>query len=262
MFERPPLPEALARRLQEVSELSAELLDCDSNNFESSSSVGDFGGDGEYEDSFAELGDAYFSKTLTLPLLEVTRVVEATFEMFLDDLCERYGFDGKRFRTFLVRRVATMDASRFDPEQWVARYCRFEALRRPGKVCYFVIDDTDDDDPFRGWLLKRGRINRAWKRRFFWLQGTSLKYALDQDAPPRGSLELRRTSTVVEAFHDDGSRRVDLGFALHARRRTCYLKSQDAWQQRAWVAILRCTINYVPSPDDLDDESSNRGGSS
>ena len=193
-----------------------------------------------------ETDDSSFSEdTLSptkCPLEEITGFVETIFDMFLGELCTLYGLDGKRFRNFLVRRVSMEKNEAFDPEAWIAKYCRFEALRRPGKICFFVLNDNDT---YQGYLLKKGRINRAWKRRFFWLDGHFFQYAVDDTKTARGSIDLRE-SRVIEALHSDGTRRLNHGFALHSKSRILYLKSLDVWQQRAWVAILRCAINYFP----------------
>ena len=191
--------------------------------------------------SFSELGASCHSNKRK----HREEVVDATIDMFLEELCEVYCLERERFRNFLLRATSeeAENESFFDPEQWVARYCRHEARRCPPSVCFFVSDTA-----FKGWLLKKGRINRSWKRRFFWLDGNQLKYAVDDHSKePRGFVELLPRSSVAEVFDNNDTRRVDLGFAIKANNfRTCYLRAQDPWHQRAWVAILRCTINCVP----------------
>lgn len=183
--------------------------------------------------------------TSVFPLLEAVRFVDATFAMFLDELCVAYDLDSNRFRAFLIQRVQSARSSEvkqhFDPEEWIARYCIYEAAKLTGSM------KADDDEFGRGWLFKKGRINRSWRRRYFWLDGCCLGYAEAPDCPPRGELQLCDACSVVEAFRpSDGSRRIDLGFVLHTPHRRFHIRARDAWCHKKWVAAIRCSINRAP----------------
>lgn len=184
--------------------------------------------------------------TSVFPLLEAVRVVDATFTMFLDELCVAYDLDSDRFRTFLVKRVQSARLSEvnqhFDPEEWIARYCSYEAAKLSGSA------NADDGDFGRGWLFKKGRINRSWRRRYFWLDGCCLRYAEAPDCPPRGELRLCDACSVIEAIKPlDGSRRVDIGFVLRTPHRRLYIRARDTWCHKIWVAVIRCSINRAPT---------------
>ncbi|KAJ1458539.1 hypothetical protein M885DRAFT_513035 [Pelagophyceae sp. CCMP2097] len=184
------------------------------------------------------------------PLLDVVRLVDATFEMFFEDLCAVYDIDALRFRAYLVRRFsaalhakAAADPDDFIPEEWIAKYCRHEARRsQTSEAWAFGAAFFDDDESkgsgaareFKGWLFKRGgQILQAWTRRLFVLEGRVLRYAAGEAEPPK-ELALCGACSVVEAAE---------GFSVHTPKRTLYLRGADEWHQKAWVAMLRSAVN-------------------
>jgi len=211
----------------------------------------------------AQFRNLKFPTPSKFPLLAVTRFVDATLDMFCADLCRAYDLDVQRFRAYLVKKVTSNSVtSIFDAEEWIAKYCHQESLRllrkSQNRQCFFV-KSPDSPDLFQGWLLKRGWINRSWKRRFIRLENTVMIYATDSTSPPRGSLRLSSKCSVAEAVDDEGARCYDIGFILKTESRAYYFRVFDPWQQKAWVAAFRCAINRRNSDDEDNDFPSAAG---
>lgn len=91
----------------------------------------------------------------------------------------------------------------------------------------------------RGWLLKRGKLNKAFKRRYFELDLDNMMYYEEIGGAQKGVIELRRGSTVT-ITETDGQHELH----VTTRDRVYKLRSPDNLlsQLRIWERAIQRAI--------------------
>ena len=104
----------------------------------------------------------------------------------------------------------------------------------------FEKDEVEDmSGEHVGWLFKKGRIMKNWKKRFFVLRGQKLTYYVDKDKPEsrRGSIHLKSCSSLVLS-------QTDKVFCIYIKtpERNLELKSEDEESTRQWYDSLKSAM--------------------
>jgi hypothetical protein len=96
----------------------------------------------------------------------------------------------------------------------------------------------------RGWLLKRGKVNKAFKKRYFELDDDNILYYESIGGPQKGVIELYGSSRT-EIIEVDGHHEL----LIHTRDRVFKLRSPDNLysQLRVWDNAIRRAITTAAS---------------
>ena len=104
--------------------------------------------------------------------------------------------------------------------------------------------------PRSGWMYKRGRIRRNWKRRWFVLEGHDLVYRTQPKGGARKGALLLDYGTSILNFP-----RRPHSFAIRTPKRELVCAADSEEDKRAWEAVLRahCSTSVL-DPDHIDDD--------
>jgi len=98
----------------------------------------------------------------------------------------------------------------------------------------------------QGYLTKKGRLRKSWKKRFFVLTRTgrfnyyseSLKLGILVDRKKKGELFLRPDTTTVRSIPGK-----DLDFCVQTPTRILHLRAESLKEKEAWISCLRFHTN-------------------
>lgn len=99
--------------------------------------------------------------------------------------------------------------------------------------------------PYRtGFLVKKGRTNKVWKRRYFVLRRSILAYyKAKEDAEPAGVIALENCSVSIV---DESIRRTHC-FIISTRYRNYFLQAPDQYDMACWIESIKF---QAQNPDD------------
>lgn len=132
-----------------------------------------------------------------------------------------------RFRIFFLRADSEEDL-----ERWVQIIQRMSAASnsmevRPAK---------SGEELRKGFLVKRDRLNKLWKKRYFVLSvGVLSYYRTEQDENPIGMIPLE--GCLVN--NADESLRRKHCFVLSTRFRNYFLEASDQFEMAGWIESIR-----------------------
>lgn len=97
-----------------------------------------------------------------------------------------------------------------------------------------VQNDDDFPNEFKGWLMKRTKISRKWKKQWFLLQNTDLHYGnAPEDAEKKISL---RNAEISESTVDKKPH----AFSIKSKEngRTYYMQAESNSSQNNWMQAI------------------------
>ncbi|MDP2434311.1 MAG: hypothetical protein Q8P67_01045, partial [archaeon] len=101
----------------------------------------------------------------------------------------------------------------------------------------------------QGFLYKQGGTVRNWKRRFFTLRRSILRYYENPtDLEPLGEIPLQNGSIDVA----DESLKRPFSWQISSRFRNYYLAADDDYEMASWMEALRSAMDNTP--DDPKDQ--------
>ncbi|KAI9921030.1 hypothetical protein PsorP6_001718 [Peronosclerospora sorghi] len=98
-----------------------------------------------------------------------------------------------------------------------------------------------------GWLLKKGKNFKSWKRRYFQLEGKQLSYASAPDAPPLGR-------GIVASVTSGNAR----PFCLDVRfqnGRIMHVVAGNESEMKIWHRLLQAAVQSAPLESDLEQDA-------
>ena len=115
-----------------------------------------------------------------------------------------------------------------------------------------ALRDKSSQTASTGFLYKRGRLVKSWRRRFFVVDGDRLKYFEDETrARPLGHIELREVVDISEldSIAMAGLRPVtDFALRVSTIGRVLYLCASSSAERSAWSARIAAAVANTRSP--------------
>ena len=95
-----------------------------------------------------------------------------------------------------------------------------------------------------GWLKKQGGSWKSWKKRFFVIDGTKLKYFKNEkDSNPKGVVNLELSSNIkatqVAKYKNKPA------FQIQTPSRTYYCVSETSIQRDSWIEALNAVLEQI-----------------
>jgi hypothetical protein len=181
-------------------------------------------------------------ETLPLPL----RVQD------LDSLGEDLGTEGRSSggdafaRSLTLLRVQTKSIKGLREKKPIPTYQLKSALESP------YADDFDyEQDMFRkeGWLWKRGRLHKNWKRRWFVLRGNRLEYFTQKHHKHKGTIALatcvvRESAEMAPQIKQKGGKILQAEGCLEliVEDRVLYFAGENMQESSEWLMVMNNTI--------------------
>jgi len=132
-----------------------------------------------------------------------------------------------RFRIFFLRADTEEDL-----DQWVQIIQRLSATSSDSRD----LPSGEAKELRRGFLVKRDRLNKLWKKRYFVLSVGILSYfRTEQDETPIGMIPLESCSVNIA---DESLKRKNC-FVLSTRFRNYFLEAADQFDMAGWIECIR-----------------------
>eukprot|EP01028_Stygiella_incarcerata_P010919 TRINITY_DN592_c0_g1_i1.p2 TRINITY_DN592_c0_g1~~TRINITY_DN592_c0_g1_i1.p2 ORF type:complete len:273 (-),score=77.09 TRINITY_DN592_c0_g1_i1:1252-2070(-) len=148
-------------------------------------------------------------------------------------------------RSLTLLRVQTKSIKGLREKKPIPTYQLKSALESP------YADDFDyEQDMFRkeGWLFKRGRLHKNWKRRWFVLRGNRLEYFTQKHHKHKGTIALDtcvvRESTEIAQIKQKGEKGLQSKGCLEliVEDRTLYFAGESEQESYEWLMAMNNTI--------------------
>lgn len=97
-----------------------------------------------------------------------------------------------------------------------------------------------------GWMTKRGRVRKNWKRRWFVLRadGTLTYYASEASKAPLGSLNLQTLVAVESLPHRESRGKSEPIFQVKTKNRVLALTTETTGAANNWIDAFRKFLNF------------------
>lgn len=111
------------------------------------------------------------------------------------------------------------------------------------------------DDVRNGFLIKRGRSNNLWKKRYFVLSNHGLLsyYRSEQDENPVGVIPLEGCSVNI----GDKSLKRKFLFVVCTRYRNYFLEAADQFEMAGWIESIRFMSEKPVEDNDSNTQQAN-----
>ncbi|EGD73173.1 hypothetical protein PTSG_04886 [Salpingoeca rosetta] len=96
-------------------------------------------------------------------------------------------------------------------------------------------DITEDVKITQGWLMKRGKVNKAFKKRWFKFKDGCLTYQVQAGAPARGTIPLSQIESVVISSGAPAELYIQVPGRVYIIRSV----DESAWTLRGWLRSIQ-----------------------
>jgi len=136
---------------------------------------------------------------------------------------------------------------------------RFET--NASRTSVFSIKGMEVDTLRTGYLDKRGRVNRSWKKRYFVLDHSTLTYWTkepNQKGKKKGSLSIATVQSVHRYSIESKSNVLEYHLDIISKDRKLMLKTKDMESQIRWAAAIENISPQIQQDQPTDQTNSRR----